>query len=64
MDKILALRSGGSVVISLERVNLFAVDDVERQLLTEIGDAVRKYERNLLATRVAPVAAGERQGEG
>lgn len=64
MDKILALRSGGSVVISLERVNLFAVDDVERQLLMEIGDAVRKYERNLLATRVAPVAAGERQGEG
>lgn len=45
VNKIIMLQSGGTVVLSVESVNVFVLTDAERELLTKISDAVRVYER-------------------
>lgn len=49
VEKVVTLKSGGAVVLSLESVNLFALTEPERQFLAEVGDALRKYERKAQA---------------
>lgn len=45
IDKVVPLTSGGTLILSLERVNVFTLTDSERQLVAEIAEALKKYER-------------------
>lgn len=49
VEKAIPLPSGGAVLLLLESVNLFSLTDVERALLDDIAQAIRKYERRLVA---------------
>lgn len=44
VDKVLNLASGGTLILSLERVNVFTLTENERELLSGITDAVKKFE--------------------
>lgn len=61
VEKVILLDHGGTVIITLNGVNLFSVNDEERALLTGLADTVLKYERQrevrLRPKTVAPVVA-------
>lgn len=58
VNKIISLQSGGALILSLESVNVFTATDAERELLTTIGDAVRKYERKVQAEQATTRPSG------
>lgn len=45
VDKVIPFASGGTLVLSLDRVNAFILTESERQLVADISEAVKKFER-------------------
>lgn len=49
VHKVLMLQTGGSIILTIDSVNLLSANEAERQFLTDLQDAVRKYERRAAA---------------